>query len=205
MTCTEFERALADIIDDESCRTVEHHQHIETCSSCESLVNDLNAISEEARFLEREAEPSARVWNSIEMALRQEGLIRGRRRVFTIFEQKRHWWRAAWLVPVAATLLVIFGVRYELTAPKEASKNISLAANDVTSDDDQQLLQTVQRRSPAMLASYEDNLRNVNSYIRDAEESAKSNPNDEEAQRILMNAYEQKAMVYEMAVDRSLP
>jgi hypothetical protein len=105
-------------------------------------------------------------------------------------------------VPVAATLLVIFGVRYEHTTPKETPKNISLAANDV---DDQQLLQTVQRRSPAMLASYEDNLRNVNSYIRDAEESAKINPNDEEAQRILMNAYEQKAMVYEMAVDRSLP
>jgi hypothetical protein len=205
MTCTEFERALADIIDDESCRTVEHHRHIESCSACEGLVNDLNAISEEARFLEQEAEPSARVWNSIETALRQEGLIRGPQRVFTISEQKRHSWRAAWLVPVAATLLVIFGVRYERTAPKEAPKNISLAANNVTSDDDQQLLQTVQRRSPAMLASYEDNLRNVNSYIRDAEESAKSNPNDEEAQRILMNAYEQKAMVYEMAVDRSLP
>jgi hypothetical protein len=205
MTCTEFERALADIIDDESCRTVEHHQHIESCSNCESLVNDLNVISEEARFLEREAEPSARVWKSIENTLRQEGLIRVPQRVFTISEQKRYWWRAAWLVPVAATLLVIFGVRYEHTAPKETPKNISLAANDVTSDDDQQLLQTVQRRSPAMLASYEDNLRNVNSYIRDAEESAKSNPNDEGAQRILMNAYEQKAMVYEMAVDRSLP
>jgi hypothetical protein len=63
----------------------------------------------------------------------------------------------------------------------------------------------VQTRSPAMLASYQANLKNVNAYIRDAEDSAKNNPNDEEVQRILMNAYEQKSMVYEMALDRSMP
>jgi hypothetical protein len=48
-------------------------------------------------------------------------------------------------------------------------------------------------------------LRAVNAYIRDAELTARSNPNDEIAQRYLMNAYEQRAMVYHMALDRSLP
>ncbi|HZR55558.1 MAG TPA: hypothetical protein VFA74_01695 [Terriglobales bacterium] len=205
MNCTEFERALADIIDDESCRTVEHHQHIETCSTCESLVDDLNAISEEARFLEREAEPSARVWNFIEIALRQEGLIRGPQSVIAVSKQKKGWWRSVWLVPAAAALLIVFGVRYEHTAPKALLQNVPLAANDVaSSDDDQQLLQTVQQRSPAMLASYQANLRDVNAYVHDAQESAKRNPNDEEAQQYLMNAYEEKAMVYEMAMDRPL-
>jgi hypothetical protein len=56
-----------------------------------------------------------------------------------------------------------------------------------------------------MRASYEANLEDVNSYIRDAEASTRSNPNDEQAQQSLMNAYEQRAMVYEMALDRSLP
>ena len=56
-----------------------------------------------------------------------------------------------------------------------------------------------------MRASYETELRHVNEYIRDAEQSAKANPEDEAAQQYLMNAYEQKAMVYELAVDRSLP
>ena len=42
-------------------------------------------------------------------------------------------------------------------------------------------------------------------YIRDAEQTVQNDPNDEEAQRSLMAAYEQKAMVYEMALDRSLP
>jgi hypothetical protein len=45
----------------------------------------------------------------------------------------------------------------------------------------------------------------VNAYIEDAEASAKQNPTDEEAQQSLMNAYEQRSMVYEMALDRSQP
>jgi hypothetical protein len=56
-----------------------------------------------------------------------------------------------------------------------------------------------------MRAAYAANLKSVNDYIRDAEESVKSDPNDEEAQQSLMAAYEQRAMVYEMALDRSLP
>ncbi len=205
MTCTEFERVLADIIDDEALRSVEHDQHLQSCAACEDLVNDLNAISQEAHFLEREAEPSSRVWNSIEIALRQEGLIRGPQQIDLPSKATHRWWRSAWLVPVAALLLVAFAVRYEQTVPKETSKIVDVASNDLGSPDDDQLLQSVQRRSPAMLASYQANLRNVNAYIHDAEESAKSNPNDEEVQRYLMNAYEQKAMVYEMAMDRSLP
>ena len=72
-------------------------------------------------------------------------------------------------------------------------------------NDDQQLLEEVSSSSPAVRASYENDLRHVNEYIRDAEQSAKAHPDDEEAQQYLMNAYEQKAMVYELAMDRSLP
>jgi transposase-like protein len=74
-----------------------------------------------------------------------------------------------------------------------------------SSNDDEQLLDMVASRAPAMRAAYATNLQSVNDYIRDAEESVKSDPNDEEAQQSLMAAYEQKAMVYEMALDRSLP
>ena len=71
--------------------------------------------------------------------------------------------------------------------------------------DDLQLLRTVGERMPSMRAEYEANLRSVNAYIQDAEQSAHSDPNDEVAQQYLRNAYQQKAMVYEMALDRSLP
>ena len=49
------------------------------------------------------------------------------------------------------------------------------------------------------------NLQNVNAYIRDAEESAQADPNDEQAQQVVMDAYEQRATVYQMALDHSLP
>jgi len=71
--------------------------------------------------------------------------------------------------------------------------------------DDEMLLQTVASTSPAMLGAYQADIQNVNAYIRDAEQSVKNDPNDEEAQQYLMSAYQQRNMVYEMAMDRTLP
>jgi hypothetical protein len=83
------------------------------------------------------------------------------------------------------------------TSPKSSNLN--------NKNEDDQLLAAVASRSPAMQAQYASNLQNVNAYIKDAEESAQADPNDEEAQQIVMDAYEQRATVYEMALDRSLP
>jgi hypothetical protein len=151
------------------------------------------------------------VWNQIEIALRQEGLIRqpGRDRSLVSAFSRR--WSPAWLVPVAAILVIAFGVMVYKGGRSQqqiadnsvaAPVAMSLAAN---SNDDQQLLEVVGSRAPSMRTSYADNLQNVNAYIRDAEQTVQNDPNDEEAQRSLMAAYEQKAMVYEMALDRSLP
>ncbi|PYX95497.1 MAG: hypothetical protein DMG71_09060, partial [Acidobacteria bacterium] len=74
-----------------------------------------------------------------------------------------------------------------------------------TADDDQQVLAEVADSAPMMEATYEENLRNVNSYIHDAEAALKENPNDDEARQYLMEARQQKEMLYEMALDRSLP
>ncbi len=73
---------------------------------------------------------------------------------------------------------------------------------DASTAGDQQLLEAVSRRTPAMRASYEANLRDVDSYIHDAQESLKTDPNDEQAQQYLLNAYEQKSMVYQMALQQ---
>jgi hypothetical protein len=79
------------------------------------------------------------------------------------------------------------------------------AAKFAGDQSDEQLLQEVSARAPMMRAAYESNLKDVNDYIRDAQESVNANPNDEEAQQALMDAYGQKSMIYEMALDRSLP
>ena len=170
---------------------------------------ELEMIASEAHALQATAEPSSRVWNSIEIALRQEGLIRQpqRERVVIPFTQRFRW---AWMVPVAAAVLVA-----GLYLAKPAVKTTEIAAvppqtrpaTTVTqqSPEDQQVIEAVAKRAPALRETYEANLRNVNSYISDAEQTVKSNPTDEQAQQYLMDAYQQKAMVYDMALDRSLP
>ena len=52
-----------------------------------------------------------------------------------------------------------------------------------------------------MRATYENELQSVNSYIRDASAYARENPADEDARKHLMDAYEQKTMLYQMALD----
>jgi hypothetical protein len=208
MTCAEFQAVLPDLL--EGSGTADQRAHLTLCPACSDLVSDINTISQQARLLGASDQPSPRVWNLIEIALRQEGLIRepGPELV------------PAWLLPATAAFLVTFGLlRYErpATPPRIAEHAATApvgsavpAASQVASapadlNEDKQLLEEVGSRSPAMRASYEKELRHVNEYIRDAEQSAKAHPEDEEAQQYLMNAYEQKAMVYELATDRSLP
>ena len=209
MTCIEFQEVLPDIMEGQ--RNAEHAAHLQSCFVCSGLVSDLSLISEQARLLQASEEPSPRVWNGIEIALRQEGLIRqpGRdRSLVTAFSRR---WSPAWLLPVAAILVIAFGVTVYKGGPSQqqvADKAVATPTSAPlagSNGDDQQLLEVVGSRTPSMRASYEANLQNVNAYIRDAEQTVQNDPNDEEAQHSLMAAYEQKAMVYEMALDRSLP
>ncbi len=208
MTCEEFERVLPE---HEGSHTVEQQSHLKSCSPCSELVADLNAISEQAKFLRDTDEPNPRVWNSIEIALRQEGLIREPESAPFLVHSRPRRRRLAWMIPAGALILLMVGVVEYKRAPVQsvAQKSVSASAVSVIADasslDDQQLLEVVSKHAPAMRASYAANLRDVNSYIRDAEESVKIDPNDEQAQKYLMDAYEQKAMVYEIAMDRSLP
>jgi hypothetical protein len=174
------------------------------------LISDLTAISREAQLLQASEEPSPRVWNSIEIALRREGLIRQPLRDSEVPPPSRRW-NLAWLLPVAAALLVAFGViahqrgMSRQTAQQSPVTPISESSLAHPSVDDQVLLEALGTHSPTMRVAYETNLRNVNAYIHDAEDQANADPNDEEARQSLMNAYQEKAMVYEMALNRSLP
>ena len=71
--------------------------------------------------------------------------------------------------------------------------------------DDQQLLQQVSMASPSLKETYESSLQRVNSYIADAQKCVQQNPDDADAQQHLREAYQQKAMLYDMATARSLP
>jgi hypothetical protein len=209
MTCAEFQYQLPDLLEEGG--SPELQAHLKGCALCSGLATNLQTIIGEARTLQSTHEPSPRVWNSIEIALRKEGLIRQpqpRHHHFLLPSLTRRWGAAAWLVPAAAALLV--GAAFYLHQPTK----IETVAKDsvpppilVSTGDqnDDQLLQEVESRSPMMLAAYKSNLKDVNAYIRDAQDSVNADPNDKEAQEALMDAYGQKSMIYEMALDRSLP
>jgi hypothetical protein len=208
MTCEEFERVLPEL---EGGHSIEQEAHLKSCSACSDLVKDLNAISQQARLLQSSEEPSPWVWNSIAVSLRQEGLIHQPQPERARTLAPLLGWKLRWLVPLAAAFLIVFGVLLherggvQPDVAKQATPPAGVVTADLMASEDQQLLNTVAARTPSMRDAYEENLRSVNAYIRDAKQSADSDPNDEIAQQYLMNAYEQKAMVYEMALDRSLP
>jgi len=215
MNCAEFQRVLPETI--EGGGTAEHQAHLISCPQCSGLVSDLNAISKTARLLRASEEPSPTVWNSIEISLKREGLIRQPLRARSVANRSAGGWSLAWLVPVAAGLLIGFGVIVyqrgpaqqshvaEKVLPATPSRQVINRAGSNNNNDDQQVLEAIGSRSPVVRAEYAANLQNVNNYIRDAEESAQADPNDEEAQQSLMDAYEQRAMLYDMALDRSMP
>ena len=207
MNWVELRESLADVEDGS---TLEQRTHLRTCQECSELLEELNLIVETAGELQASDEPSPRVWNSIEIALRQEGLIRsqnsGRRRPVPSFSAR--WGAARWLVPAAAMLLLAVGM-YERhgSLPNQIQQEAAVVAPPVNlsglNDDD--FIQEVAANAPAMQGQYEENLRRVNESIRDAESMVKENPNDEDARRSLMDAYQQKSMLFEMAMDQPTP
>lgn len=211
MNCVELRESLMEVDDGSNAA---QRAHLKTCPECSALVAELNLIASTAVELRGLEEPSPRVWNSIEIALRKEGLIRPQRAGRSLLPAFHSPWAwARWMVPAAAVLLFTVGiyVRQHAPAPPIANDNsspvVAKPAPDVEvaglNDDD--LMQEVSEQSPALQQQYSDNLQRVNQYIQDAKTAVASDPNDEEARRSLMEAYQEKAMLFELALDRSLP
>ncbi len=70
------------------------------------------------------------------------------------------------------------------------------------STEDQQFLSVVSTRVPSMRAAYENQLQAVNADIREVQSYLRQNPGDLEARQHLMDAYQQKALLYQLALDR---
>jgi len=68
--------------------------------------------------------------------------------------------------------------------------------------EDQQFLSAVSTGAPSMRATYENQLKAVNSDIRETQAYVDRNPADSDARQHLMDAYQQKALLYQIALDR---
>ncbi|HVI06981.1 MAG TPA: anti-sigma factor [Candidatus Binatia bacterium] len=205
MDCVELQHSLAEL-DDAS--HPEQQAHLRTCTACSLLVQELQLIVTSAAELQGVDDPSPRVWNSIEIALRKEGLIRKPRAEHPFLPSfAARWGPARWLVPAAAVILVAVGfyVHRQNESLTSTQAALTLPAANLADLNDEDLIQEVEQSSPAMRPQYEENLRRVNQSIREAQGFVDQSPNDADARRSLMDAYQQKAMLFEMAMDRSLP
>ncbi len=70
------------------------------------------------------------------------------------------------------------------------------------SAEDRQFLSVVSTRAPSMRATYENQLQAVNADIRETQAYVNRYPGDADARQHLMDAYEQKALLYRIALDR---
>ena len=84
----------------------------------------------------------------------------------------------------------------------EVAQNAPREVSPPASAEDQQFLGEVSTRAPSMRTTYENQLRAVNAEIVETQAYIKRNPGDLDARQHLMEVYQQKAMLYQMALDR---
>lgn len=205
MNCVELQESL---VENENGSSAEQRAHLKHCPDCMKLVADLLVIACAAGDLRAAHEPHPRVWKSIEASLRREGLVRSQRRGLSLLPSLGSQWSwARWMAPVAALLLISLGIYVrQHTRTEVPFHEVTLQVDPdagLAGLNDSDLLQEIAHQTPALQEQYTDNLRRVNQYIQDAKDIVAADPNDEEARRSLMEAYQEKAMLFELALDRS--
>lgn len=218
MTCSEFQAVLPYIIDNGG--NAEQQEHLRQCAVCSDLVADLKYIAEQAKLLVPMMEPSTKVWDGIKSSLQREGLVKDSARGSLLGSiPLTRWGPANWLIPVAAALCVAVGLFYYQNRTAEQppvtalafrqsaapASSASLRLASMNAAQDQQMLSELALHAPALSQAYRQELQRVNAYIADARGLVASNPDDEDNRQALLDAYQQKAMLYNMALQHSLP
>jgi hypothetical protein len=215
MNCQQFQEVLPYII--ENGGNDEEEAHLRGCRACTELVQDLRYIAEQAKLLLPMHDPSPRVWGNIEQSLQREGLLKegrsSRLGQITNYSTSQAQTKAStpvgWILATAAALgftALLINYRPQLPSTHQSAQNSSVPSAQIQpGDDDQQLIAAVSQDAPEVRNAYESGLREVNAYIADAQQALQSDPQDSAAQEQLLEAYQQKEMLYQMAAARSLP
>jgi hypothetical protein len=212
MNCADFQRVLPEVM--ESGGGVEETAHLRSCVICSDLIQDLKYIAEAARMLVPMEDPSPRVWASIEQSLEREGLIRPSRGTVRLEPflipgvRPRNvygWAGIAALALVAISMLVFNRLHTPVSAGDPTKSDINITQGIVApaadvSEEDKPLISAIAKKDPAMGETYKKKLHNAEAYIYDARRALQQDPGDGFARQQLMNAYQQRQMVYESAV-----
>ncbi len=110
--------------------------------------------------------------------------------------------------PTMSSSPVVASPRSVETAPQEVATKSDQSTpsprvlSAPSSKDDQQFLKVVSTLAPSSRATYENQLEIVNADIQETQAYVDQNPGDADARQHLMDAYQQKALLYQIAMDR---
>jgi hypothetical protein len=206
MQCKEVEVVL----EQEGCLPVPEaaRAHLAGCNSCRNLIADLTAIIATAHLLPAEVEPPPRVWTSLRVQLENEGIIR--------FGAPQSWWqsfsesfRPRLMATAAVGLLIVAAVALQFqrpaTQPIEARNTYDNSFQDTSStlDNDEAHLPAMQLAGNSGVdVSLRENLDIVDKFIVDCEQRVKQQPQDELTREYLNGAYQEKAELISVMMER---
>jgi hypothetical protein len=182
--------------------------HLAGCGSCQSLVADLTAIVATAHLLPAEVEPPASIWTSLRAQLEEEGIIKSAR-------PNGFWWRGfpelftlRALATAGVGLLIVAAVTLQLEHPAvhpTEARNVYQNYGDtsaILSNDEAQLPAMQLAGTTNVDVALRQNLDIVDKFIIDCEQRVKEQPEDEVARDYLTGAYQQKAELLSVMMDR---
>jgi hypothetical protein len=209
MDCQQFDRMLAQQSDGPL--PLEATGHLQACTRCRLLQEDLQTIAFAAREWGLEQpEPPPRVWAAIQAQLEAEGLIA---------EPASAGWFASWLDPprwalagaylsmlLMAAGLALYrpqpnpqrpGAAVPISAPSLAGLGQTLHGNM------ERVVASLSEHEGSVAVSLRQNLGIVDNLIKVCEKSVREHPGDPLAREYLYGAYQQKADLLAVAMDRS--
>jgi hypothetical protein len=214
--CQEFDANLAAFLEGEENADV--RTHAEQCSSCRSLVDDLEVIQSAARDWPLES-PSPRVWSNIRATLAQEGFFREPEAFW------RRWIASVSLVPrtapaaalVFALMLAVIMV-FKGDIQRNGSQNPALTPATASvvpvglAGVQSNLARTVQAMEenykarealldPSAKQIYQAGLTSLDNSIQECLDSLQKQPHNMLVREYLMQAYAQKAEVLTSALE----
>jgi hypothetical protein len=184
--------------------------HLDGCARCSALLADLKAIQSAAAEL-AEAEPPARLWVSLRNQLEAEGLIHEPEAEAVAATPRSSFWlslRPALAGAYLALLVAVgglFALRMGPVTPDTLGTS-EIAGVSVTVPAD--LIPAaepgadIRERNPEVTASYTRSLEIIDNFILLCEKTVREEPRNEMAREYLYDAYQQKAELLAMSMDR---
>lgn len=221
MNCADLNEALVDLVDGRldgpERRDVE--RHLEGCSNCRALVEDLRSVRAAAFMLDRR-EPKAETWSRLQAAIAAEPSPRGR---LLSMPTRANWpvWLGAAAALILATVIGLLPLMNRAPQPHDDSAQSAAQTDEpatvesVTAEfeaaekhyqkaiDD---LQTIANKDtgeldPNVAAVLQKNLNVIDQAISESREALKSQPSSANAQNGLFDALRTKVALLQQTVE----